>query len=128
MKKYTHTIYILIVGGLLSILAIDFLGIAWGTQEMYISCQQEDIVYDYFGPYCLRVHRHSQLFSSDYTILVSRYDDSNYGYLFAYPISTYPSAEDISTIKTTWEDSGITLSLPHSVDISIAKEKFIGGR
>jgi hypothetical protein len=116
---------------LLSLTAIalitHWLGLVWINNEVYTNCQPDNINYESFDPYCIRIFERRGTFYSNKEIWITTKVDKTYGYAIDHPLNHTFSSNYESETSVLWTEQGVELEIGN-VTMLIPKDEFIAGR
>jgi hypothetical protein len=126
MKKII-TLQLVVMFFLGVIILTQLIGFSWSREEIFESCQPENIDYQSFGPYCLWIYTEQQTLGIKPLVLIAKKADPNgihHRLYYPYPLSQ----QNISEINVSWHETGIEIKNTSDFMIMIPKNSFVGGR
>ncbi len=106
----------------------QLIGISWNEEDIFTSCQPNEIDYESYDPYCVSIIRQRQTLNSRYYIWVAKQIEPSYGHAINYPNPHITSEQELQDVKINWTDEGIEVETYLNTKIFIPKKNFIGGR
>jgi|GEM_PF-2162720 len=104
------------------------LNVTWSSEKIFTECQDEEITYDSFSPYCVLIFDRNKTLRTDREIWIVKSANHNYGHLIQYPYPTnYWDKNIYETTETEWTEEGLNLKIK-DLSIFVPKHYFIGGR